>query len=183
MRTCKGGDGMQQKIKEVLKGNSEAFGDIIKEYEKNIYNYLYRLCGSREDALDLTQITFLKAYNGLGSLKAGGDFKPWLYRIAHNSFIDYLRSRKEFDSLQEDALSDGISLEDLVISRDMAKVIDDIIESLPHEYKSVFLLRAMEDLSYSDISSILKISVSTARARYLRARRKIAFTLNGGDLL
>jgi RNA polymerase sigma-70 factor (ECF subfamily) len=174
---------MYTKVKEVLNGNSDAFGDIVKEYEKNIYNYLYRLCSSREDAMDLTQVTFLKAYSSLDRLRSEGDLRPWLYRIAHNCFIDYIRGKKEFDTLPEDILSDGISPEDLVISNDMVKVIDGIIDNLPAQYKSVFLLRAMEDLSYRDISSILKITESTARARYLRARKKIACILNGGDFI
>lgn len=174
---------MYLKVKETLDGNTEAFGDIVKEYEKNIYNYLYRLCGSRDEAMDLVQETFLKAYKGLGKLKSEDGLKPWIYRIAHNSFIDYIRSRKEYEILDEDMISDEKAIEDTVILRDTAKIIDGIITGLPYKYKSVFMLRAIEGLSFNEIGCILKISENTAKTRYLRARRKIGNILNGGDLL
>lgn len=174
---------MNELIQEILSGNVEGFSRLVGAYERGIYSYLYKLCNNKEDALDLTQVTFIKVYNSLNRLKSDDNIKPWIYRIAHNSFIDYLRSKKESQNIDECEFVYTVTPEDLVISKYMIKSINEIISSLPYEYKSVFILRAAENLSFREIGFILKLSESTARCRYLRARRKIASILNGGELL
>jgi RNA polymerase sigma factor, sigma-70 family len=167
-------------IKDILSGNSSAYAGVVTTYEKNIYTYLYRLCGSREDALDLTQDTFIKAYNSLGSFKLNMDFKPWLYRIAHNNFVNFIKSKKEFTSLDEE-LPDVLTPEDIVIGRDSLKSIDLFLKSLPHMYRAVFILRTIDDLSFKEIGSILKISEANGRMRYLRVRKMAEEMLKGGN--
>lgn len=173
---------MDTNIEKVLKGSIPDFCEIVKTFENNIYNYLYRLCKSKDDALDLTQETFLKAYKNLHRLKAGMDIKPYLYRIAHNNYIDYMRMKKETVKIDDEQFSDAYTPEETVVSMDTISTIKHIIDALPISYRSVFLLRTIDDLSFKEVGSILKISENNARMTYMRARKKIAMALNGGEL-
>jgi RNA polymerase sigma-70 factor (ECF subfamily) len=176
-------DDMNELVKQMTAGDTEAFCDIVKVYEKNIYCYLYRLCGNREDALDLTQDTFLKAYANLHRFNINMDFKPWIYRIAHNNFINHIKSKKEYMSLESEELPDYNTPENIAILKDCNSSIDHIVSELPYKYRFIFLLRVLDDLSFKEIGSILKISESNARMRYLRVRKKISEALEGEDLL
>lgn len=174
---------MYEAILNVLNGNTSAFTDIIKVYEKSIYNYLYRLCQNRDDALDLTQDTFIKVYNNLHKFNTNMAFRPWLYRIAHNNYVDYIRLKKDHIDIYSEEFTDFSSPEDIIISRDSMKSIDSFVKSLPYNYRAVFLLRTIDELSFKEIGSILKISDSSARMRYLRVRKKISSMLKGGETL
>lgn len=174
---------MEELIRQITSGDTEAFCDIVKSYEKNIYCYLCRLCGNREDSLDLAQDTFIKAYANIHKFNGKMDFKPWIYRIAHNNYVNYMKSKRQFANLDDMELPDSLTPEDIVLSRDSVSSIGHIVEKLPYKYKSVFLLRVIDDLSFKDIGSILKISETNARMRYLRVRKNIGEALKGGDLL
>ena len=89
----------QDVIRRVLRGDSEAFSELVAAYQKNVYNIALRLLGSREDAEDLTQETFLTAYRRLGDFRGESRFSTWLCRIASNACIDALRRRKHTDAL------------------------------------------------------------------------------------
>lgn len=174
---------MDEVVKQMSSGNSEAFCDVVKLYEKKIYSYLYRLCGSREDALDLAQDTFLKAYSNLHRFRTGMDFKPWIYRIAHNNYVNHIKLKKVLVDIDTEDFTDNITPLDIVLGKDRKTAIEGIVNNLPYKFRAVFLLRIIDDLSFREIGSILKISESNARMRYLRVRKKIGELLEGGDLL
>jgi RNA polymerase sigma-70 factor (ECF subfamily) len=181
MKAFKGGVKLDGVIRNVLKGDTSAFSEVMKCYEKSIYTYLYRLCGNREDAADLTQDTFIKAYNNLHRFNINMDFKPWIYRIAHNNYINHVKSKKDYALLDDEELPDTITPEDIVIGNDSIKAIDSILKSIPYMYRAVFILRIIDELPFKDIGSILKISESSARMRYLRVRKKLGSLLKGGN--
>lgn len=172
---------LNEVIKDVLKGNTSSFSEIIKCYEKSIYSYLYRLTGSREDAADLTQETFIKAYNNLHRFNTDMDFRPWIYRIAHNNYINHIKAKKEYIPIDDEEFPDSTTPEDIIIERDSIKSIDLILRDIPYIYRAVFVLRIIDDLSFKEIGSILKISESSARMRYLRVRKRLSGILKGGN--
>lgn len=172
---------MEDLVRKVLQGSTEEYAKIISIYEKNIYTYLYRLCTNKEDAADLTQDTFIKAYNNLDKFNPAMDFRPWLYRIAHNNYINYIKSKKEFIDIDCEDVPDFNTPEHLTIEKDEIKFIEKLVESLPYMYRAVFVLRTIEDLSFREIGHILNISESSARMRYLRVRKKLCSILKGGD--
>lgn len=174
---------MNEVVKQILTGDTEAFCDIVGTFEKKIYSYLFRLCGSREDALDLSQDTFIKVYSNLHKFRIGMDFKPWIYRIAHNNFVNYIKAKKIHLDIEEEDFPDYITPEKIAIEKDNMKAIDTVIAGLPYMYKTVFLLRALDDISFREIGIILNIKESNARMRYLRVRKKISSALEGGDIL
>lgn len=139
------------------------------------------LCANKEDAADLTQETFINAYNNLNKFNLGMDFRPWLYRIAHNNYINYIKKKKEYIDIDCEEVPDFNTPEYLTIERDGLKSIEKIVRGLPYMYRAVFVLRTIDELSFKEIGSILKISESSARMRYLRVRKKLSSLLKGGD--
>src|SRR4249919_1642121 len=88
-------------IRQATRGNVESFNLLVSRWEKRVFNYLLRITGNREDALDLTQDAFLKAYQNLRKLDDPGRFAPWLYRIAHNEAYSMFRKRKPETDVDE----------------------------------------------------------------------------------
>ena len=88
-------------IRQAARGRVEAYNLLVSRWEKRVYNYLLRITGNREDALDLTQDVFLKAYQNLRKLDDPGRFAPWLYRIAHNEAYSMFRKRKPEADMEE----------------------------------------------------------------------------------
>jgi RNA polymerase sigma-70 factor (ECF subfamily) len=172
--------GLNEVIKDVLDGNASSFSEVIREYEKTIYSYLFRLCGNKDDAADLTQDTFIKAYNNLNRFNINMDFRPWIYRIAHNNYVNYMKAKKEYVAIDSDEFPSKDTPEDIVIGKEGVKSIDSIIKSLPYIHRAVFVLRTIDDLSFKEIGSILKISDNNARMIYLRVRKRIGSMLRGG---
>lgn len=171
---------LEDLIREVLRGNGEEYSKIISIYQRNIYTYLYRLCANKEDAADLTQDTFIAAYNSLDKFNLGMDFRPWLYKIAHNNYVNYIKKKKKYTNIDCEEIPDFDTPENLTIQKDGLKLIEKSVMNLPDMYRVVFVLRAIDDLSFKEIGHILNISESNARMRYLRVRRKLGSMLKGG---
>lgn len=146
---------------------------IIDRFEEAILRYIGRITGaSHEEIEELGQIVFIKAYRSLNGFDTSLKFSSWLYRIAHNVSVDYLRktTRKNTMSLDADdeysqALVDKIASSDNVVyhisEEEQKKAIHDIIQMLPEKYKMVLLLYFMEDKTYDEISDILQIPINT----------------------
>lgn len=169
-------------IKEALAGNQDAFKLLLKKHREAIYHVTLRIVHNPQEAEDLVQETFMKAFSSLSSYRSQYKFTTWLYRIAANSSIDYLRKRKIAAlSLDEEIPTKHgrISLEladwtynpeiDLVAKQKRFSV-EKAIDTLPKRYKEVIILRHKDEKSYEEISSILKIPVGTVKARIFRAR-------------
>ena len=144
-------------------------------------NYTYRLTGSREEAEDLTQDTFVLAYKNLTSLKENGKFQSWLFRIAQNNvYQKYRGTRPQFDSLDEieapessaaqKLITPHTSPEERLLSDELEKVIQKVINQLPDKHKKVFILSAIQKLSYKEISEIVGRSLASVKSDIHRAR-------------
>ena len=182
-------------VQKVIKGDVNAFERLVLEYEKSVYNIALRMTGNSEDASDMTQEAFIKAYNSLQSFRGDSKFSVWLYRIATNVCLDFLRSRSrrptvslsvednEGDEVQLDVADESQSPE-LLLDRQMTREsVRRGLDTLSPEYRQILLLREIQGLSYDEISQALGLEVGTVKSRIFRARKKLcAFLLQDGNI-
>ena len=184
-----------QIVQRVLQGDVNAFEKLVLEYEKAVYGITQRMCGNAEDAADMTQETFIKAYNSLSSFRGDSKFSVWLYRIATNVCLDFLRSksRKPTVSLSmEDDDGEEVELDIADESQSPEKLLErgltrDAVRrglnALSPEYRQILLLREIQGLSYEEISDVLTLEVGTVKSRIFRARKRLcAFLTEDGNI-
>jgi RNA polymerase sigma factor (sigma-70 family) len=169
-------------IKKALAGNEAAYSLLLRRHKDAIYRMIVRIVRNQEEARDLVQETFMKAFGSLSSYKCQYRFTTWLYKIAANSCIDYLRKRRLVSVSLDQPLEtkDGevtievadwtYNPEQDLTSRQKSLSIDAAIDSLPRKYREVILYRHKQDKSYEEIAQILSIPVGTVKARIFRAR-------------
>ncbi len=169
-------------IREALKGDNRAYQRLMGKYHDQIFNFIYRMIHDREQVEDLTQEAFIKAFSSLGSFNEEFAFSTWLYKIATNNCIDYIRKRKlqmysidkPIESRDSDymfELPDESSEADQdVIRAQRAAFLRTAIAQLPEKYRRVIQLRHVEEKSYEEIAGILKLPIGTVKAHIFRAR-------------
>ena len=170
-------------------GDSAAFEDIVRAYEKTVYHLALRQLGSREDAEDAAQEVFLKAYTGLSSFRGESRLSVWLYRITCNVCIDFLRRRRETVSLsQENDEGEPLELElpderfdpaALAERREVREQLGKALQALPDQAREILLLRELGGQSYDEIAATLDIDLGTVKSRIFRARKKLCALLEG----
>lgn len=169
-----------QLVEAVLMGNVEAFGGIVRKYENAIFNLMYRATGSREEAADLTQEAFLKAYDRLHTFRAGRRFQPWLYTLSVNVARDYLRkqqrqpktSLRDPETIAETAFGDSNAIAEADRSEDIRSLFE-ILRNFPLADREAILLRFREGLRMNEIAERLGLSVSGAKMRVQRGLHKL----------
>ena len=182
-------------IREVQSGDVNAFEDIVREYEKNVYNIALRMTGDREDALDVSQEAFLKAYHALPNFRGESKFSVWLYRIVSNACLDFLRERKrraevslsvgddEDESAEAEIRDDSLSPETLFERKLTREAVRRGLLSLPEDQRNILLLREIQGFSYEEIGRILSLESGTVKSRIFRARRKLCeFLAEDGNI-
>ena len=184
-----------QIVRRVLQGDVNAFERLVTEYEKAVYAIAQRMTGNAEDAADMTQETFIKAYNSLQSFRGDSKFSVWLYRIASNVCLDFLRSRSrkptvslsvEDDEGEEGQLdiADESQSPELLMERGLTRdAVRRGLDTLPPDYRQILLLREIQGLSYDEIAAALEIEVGTVKSRIFRARKRLcAFLVEDGNI-
>ena len=175
-------------IRAVLDGNTNAFEDLVLAHQKSVYHIALKMTGNEEDAFDLSQETFLKAFRSLGTFRGESGFGSWICRMAANLCIDFLRKKKrrggDLQSLDEEETHRPGSIPDLRYEPQSALERQEIRASvraglmkLPEEQRLILVLREVEGYSYSEISDILKIELGTVKSRIYRARANLAALL------
>jgi RNA polymerase sigma factor (sigma-70 family) len=169
-------------IRAAIDGDQAAFRELMKKYRDAIFNLIFRIIRDRAQVEDLTQETFVKAFASLRSFNREYAFSTWLYKIATNSSIDYIRKKKLHTMSIDKPISHGesdYSIElpdstyepDRVIIRDQKSVIiAEAIAQLPAKYRKVIIMRHNEERDYAEIAKILKIPIGTVKAHIFRAR-------------
>jgi RNA polymerase sigma factor (sigma-70 family) len=169
-------------IHGALRGEQAAFKQLLQKYHDPIFNLIYRIVRNREQVEDLTQETFVKAFASLKNFNEEFAFSTWLYKIATNSTIDYIRKRK-LDTFSIDKpvgmqesdyrfeLPDTTFQPDKsIIQGQRARLIEEAINALPEKYRRVIILRHTEERDYAEIARILNLPIGTVKAHIFRAR-------------
>ena len=178
-------EGEQALIDRVLAGDVSAFEDLVVAYEKKIYNLALRMTRNPSDAEDITQEAFLKAYRSLKSFRKDSGFYVWIYRIASNLCIDFLRKEKQGSTLplnlpEEDGewtveLPDFSALpEEELERRELRESIRRGLDALPEKQRQILVMRELSGLSYARIGEILDLEEGTVKSRISRARAALA---------
>lgn len=181
-----------QTVKAAIKGDTASFEQLVQMYQNRVYSLSLRLTGAPQDAEDLAQEVFVKAYRFIGSFRADSDFGTWLHRIAINT---WLNRKRKIAPVAAFSLDESIGIDDGEVKREIADFSGDpekvfldtqmserlqrAVESLPKEQKAVMLLREVEDYSYEEIAQIMDCSVGTVRSRLSRARDALRKCYNG----
>jgi len=160
----------------VQQGDTERFGDLVARYEPKLLRYGRKFLAGREDIQDIVQDVFLKAYTNIRGFDPARSFSSWIYRIAHNAFVNQLRSRAKAPYLLGDAdafIAHPSYEEPAIAERDTAIIREAVqagLDALPPLYHEVLILYYLEELSYKDIADVLQVPVGTVGIRISRGK-------------
>lgn len=172
-------------IESCLLGNTQMFSRLIDNYKNMVYNLAYRMSNNSQEAEDISQEAFLRAYQSLARFNPSYKFSTWLYQITLNIIRDKFK-RKEIDSVSLDTPIETDDSEyylqpadftnnpeQIIAQKENLRVIQQAILSLPLKYREVIVLRHLQDLSYIEIVNILKLPTGTVKVRLYRAREQL----------
>jgi RNA polymerase sigma factor (sigma-70 family) len=160
-------------IKRVKDGRKNDFCNLVKRYKDPIYYFVLRMVHNEEDAMDLTQETFIKAYSNIKIYREQYSFKNWLFTIASHHTIDFLRKKKntpETELLETDVDKRYIGAVESLIKKEKMKRLSQEIDLLPDKYRMVILLKHIEELKIDEISEIMDVPPGTVKVWLHRAR-------------
>lgn len=167
-------------VVSAARGFEGSFEELVKRYQRPIAAYVYRMVGDYDAALDLTQEIFVKIYGSLSRYRPEFKFSTWIYRIAHNAAIDYLRrnngrerslvSGTESDHYDLSIRSEGLSPEQQSERAERRVEIEAVVRSLPTAYRELIVLRHSQDLTYEEIVEVTGLPLGTVKNRLFRAR-------------
>lgn len=172
-------------VRLAQKGDQDAFGELVLRHEKQVYNLALRMVGQEQDALDLSQEAFVRAWRGLPDFRSDAKFSTWLYRLTSNICIDFLRSQKnrrtvsmtveeEQEESQQWQLPDpGPGPEQQTMEREQARQIKAAMDQLAPEQRQILTLRAIHGLSYMQIGQIMQLKEGTVKSRLNRTRQQL----------
>jgi RNA polymerase sigma-70 factor (ECF subfamily) len=174
-------------VEQALRGDQEAFGHLVRAYERPVYNLAYRMLGNPSEAEDAAQETFLKAFSKLATYQPQRKFVNWVLSIASNHCIDRLRRRKRAPQLSlEDPLppqwlaSDSDAPDQVVSKKQDRERVRRVLETLPPDYRAAVVLRYWYGMSYREIAATVNSTESAIKSRLHRARRMMAERLMPG---
>ena len=182
-------------VQRVLEGDTNAFEELVLEYEKKVYNVALRMLNNSEDAADMTQEAFIKAYNSLSGFRGDSKFSVWLTRIVSNLCLDFMRSRNRRPTVSlsmEDEDGEDVQLDIADTSQSPEQLLERSLtresvrrglQSLPEDYREILLLREIQGLSYDEIAAALDIEVGTVKSRIFRGRKKLCdYLIKDGNI-
>jgi RNA polymerase sigma-70 factor (ECF subfamily) len=176
---------VKNRIKAVKKGDQNAYAEIVEIYKNKVYQLCYRMLGNRHEAEDVAQEAFIRAYINIHTYNPDMKFSSWLYRIATNLSIDRIRKKKpDFYLDAEVSGTDGLTMysqlasteaspEDTLESLELQEIVQKAILKLPEKYRSVIVLKYIEELSLQEISEILDLPIGTVKTRIHRGREAL----------
>lgn len=177
-------------IERINGGDTNAFEELVLDNQKKVYNLALKMTGNENDALDISQEAFLKAYTSLKNFRADSRFSVWMYRLTYNLCIDFIRKKQRTPSSSLTYMDDegeAIELEvpDLRYSpeneterRELREEIAGGINKLPVKHSQILVMREITGMSYYDIADTLEISEGTVKSRLSRARQGLVNILN-----
>jgi RNA polymerase sigma-70 factor (ECF subfamily) len=167
-------------IETAIRGGEDSFEELVRRYQRPITGYIYRMLNNYDASLDVTQEVFIKVYNSLERYSSEYKFSTWLYRIAHNAAIDYMRRNSVNQQSLETENADGtyqLQIESAQPNPEQERErselrteIETVVKCLPQVYRELILLRHAQDLSYDEIAEITNLPLGTVKNRLFRAR-------------
>lgn len=183
-------------VKAAREGDTAAFEVLVTRYERKVYSLAYRYSGDPDDARDLAQEAFLKAFVALKGFRGGSSFSTWIYRITANVCLDAMRSRRRRPTVSLDrplAAGDGdmkwqvpdgsVDPGEVVERRELQAAVQRAITRLSPEHRMVLVLRDLQDLSYEEVAGVLGLNLGTVKSRLNRARLALRDHLAEAELL
>ncbi|TFD99407.1 RNA polymerase sigma factor SigW [Jeotgalibacillus salarius] len=176
---------VKKRIQQVRKGDQDAFGEIVELFKDRVYHVCFRMLGNRHEAEDIAQEAFIRAYTNIHTFDIDRKFSTWLFRIATNLCIDRIRKKKPDYYLDAEVSgTDGLTMysqvqtddplpEEEVESMELQESIQKEISRLPDKYRSVIVLKYIEELSLKEISEILDMPIGTVKTRIHRGREAL----------
>ena len=171
----------QELLAQARKGDDAAFENLVRMYQRQLYGYLYRLSGSVDDAMEITQTAFIKAHRSIGQFRGDSSFKTWLFRIAGNSWRNAIRdrSRRKTVSLDTVTLSSADNpLHDAVMSQER-EMLAGAVKQLPPRQQQALVLRVQEGCTFDEVAKIMNCSTGAAKASYHHGVVKLKAILKG----
>lgn len=173
-------------IKRSQNGDREAFGELVSIYEQQVYSIAFRFMGNHEDASELAQEAFVRAFRGIGRFRGEASFKTWIYHIVANVCRDELRKlkRQPTVSLNNPIVTDEGEItreqadwtmvpERIYESKELQETVQELLNQMTPEYRQVLILRELQGFTYEEIASTLECSLGTVKSRINRARKAL----------
>ncbi|SHH72479.1 RNA polymerase sigma-70 factor, ECF subfamily [Sporobacter termitidis DSM 10068] len=177
-------------IDRVRGGDRSAFEALVLDNQKKVYNLALKMTGNENDALDIAQESFIKAYTGLKSFRGDSRFSVWLYRLVYNLCIDFSRKKQRTDTTSLTYVNDDGEYADMEVpdlryapevaseKRELRAAVSKGIQALPPKHREILVMREVTGMSYEDIAITLNISEGTVKSRLSRARMNLAALLS-----
>ena len=160
-------------VKKCIAGDTRAFGVLVDRYQKPVFNAAIRIVKDYDDAQDIAQTAFVKAYEKLDTYNPKYEVFSWIYRIVINEAINFLNSRKPTVELDHTIKSGGNTPEENLFQKELGGQIEDSLMVLSLDYRIVIALRHFLDFTYQEMSEVLQIPEKTVKSRLFSARRML----------
>ena len=158
---------------ETLNGDREAFGRLVEKYERRIFNLAFRICGDYEDAMDVTQTVFVKAFERLETFDPSRKFFSWLYRMGVNESLNQVKRQRRIVHIEFDPPSYAPGPEQQIIREESNGLVQSALKKLGEDQRVAIILRHFVDLSYRQMGDVLGIPEKTVKSRLYSARQRM----------
>ena len=174
----------QELVRLAQTGDQAAFGELVERYQKQVFNLALRMVCQEQDALDLSQEAFVRAWRGLPGFRADAQFSTWLYRLTSNICIDFLRAQKNRRTVsmtvEDDAEPQQWQVpdpapgpEEVVMEREQARKVQAAMAQLTVQQRQILVLRSVHGMSYGEIGDIMDLKEGTVKSRLARTREQL----------
>ncbi len=166
-----------------MAGDSAAFDELVKRHQRHLYSLIYRMVNDHDEAADLLQKTFVKAFLSVSGFERRSSFKTWLYQIAINLTKNFYRDKAAFErvSLDDVVIKKNPKTIDSMMERQERRMLRQAVAALPHKQRLTVILRIQESKKFEEIAEILNCSVGTAKANYHHAVEKLKKMMKGQE--
>lgn len=167
-------------IQKVLKGDTSSFGYFVDTYQDMAITISYRICGNRQDAEDIVQNSFVKAYHNLHSFRSDSKFSTWFYRIVYNTSLSHINTSifntqyEDYKVIDSDSSSFSFDFQDDIHEKDREKIISWVMDKMPKDESLILTLFYLEENSIKDINGITGLSESNIKVKLHRSRKRFA---------
>ena len=166
-----------------IRGNPDAFAVLVERYDRAVYHLAFRTLHDVEEARDVTQEAFFKAFRSLRTFKPGAKFSTWIFAIAYHACCDRLNRRKRYASEEmPDRADAGPGPEQQAIALDEAQRLRTAIDALPEKYRTVITLYHLQGRQYEEIAQVLGLPMGTVKTHLFRAKEQLRRLLSGAEV-